>query len=1377
MIIKKSSRNRDLRRRLLNFLENNHYLRSKRSSKLLRPYPRAARRNNGKNDNEKPKLHQSLKGANNKSGKDKTYYKCLYEFMCTLTTEFVDLKCGVKAKLLFKKFENVFTKQVVELCKNYFKDLLAQYDQALDEDFVLDGFWNYLRERGVITDGDLNFLLGNNPHKKTSFEEVKSEVELIAFIRTNIADKDAVVEALISRVCKALVHNQNQENFGRNPLALSNLTYESYIERHGMGMAEFVFKDMRILFALMKRIVNNINYSGNINTKNLEQNKICLYNRIHYMNQKFRNCSAHNIAPNLGLFGNAMKLFLTSILSDRNSPQSEDFREKIDELLKSYLEIVFKVKYPEDLLNKEFNGNLHVTIPKAVRAEDKLVNNKPKDILENVLCSGKDFTNKKQMKDEFIHGYFEGFDRRMGLHNQSNSRNKQYKFIGNCPLRVHKIDSLEAMQHKVSLMYQYIIDTFVDRKKQANIEAVGKARNLLVECIAHKLDISDRNVFSELKKVTDPLQRMQTFSVKKFIGNADEQLEKVVKELCDFLSFLRSNVRSKQVEEKIENFVEIFREVWNRPNNHFNFTIMSPSVHLEYQEYVREANKKNTLVPQKESNYFDLGLASGSRDYENHLKNQERNNKTDNKNILCAGWKDYKSAVMKDALESLDDADTIKASPVGNSNEVVFFFDYLPNTIDCEEDLIFRLCNDLDVGKLKSIKQIFLEEKAKNKVYLVTCGSNEDAATLISSFESGNAKDLKGSGIASICSVPDSKLIKRQNEMSDNRRVSVHLTDCRNLQQVKRRYIGAQLAYYARNDRNLSEDEVHVYIIFNTRNNAEQALNSPKGDHRVSWGVNSNMVGKLHESVASTSKSLYEKTHPDKRKSYAKMLAEQRKTERINEQNEQNAHKEKFKFNLCPKKNMQKLPINIAKKVAPKVERSWVKMIKDKNAKKHIPMNPPNNTNSSFAMNERKLRVSNLERLLDMYEDLLPAEVLHLIEGSLHYFKLNVAISRFNTKIVRAYVAAVEQYNKLDYSMPKMPAPREDRSEGYPRFAQQKLKLKLRPPPRPNKHRPAGQGPSKMLTFKKRIPTSDLKGPLDFVDEYNQDPDKALKKYDKFSKKIEQMQQPQVQQPPRRGGFQPFQPSVFDEPSYDWEQMDIHPMDKQTIGYSDSSWQNEVPPRKPAKLFKARPQAHGPNKIPNKPVSDEASDEWENKFKGEDEEEVTGNWDSSQEDSSDEEIKAKRRRRGAVTSPRPDFTDFNNERGQVVAARRHYMELDVKIRKHLLASWRRRNVNKKSRGKEGNRGDEFAQPREGWSESLKAELAAWVERFSARVRRRVMEEQASMIQPGSSRGIKRRMSSRNHNSKKRRVDLMERKIKKYEKIIQHLNEMLHYDQE
>ena len=76
-------------------------------------------------------------------------------------------------------------------------------------------------------------------------------------------------------------------------------------------------------------------------------------------------------------------------------------------------QIVFKVKYPEDLLNKEFNGNLHVTIPKAVRAEDKLVNNKPKDILENVLCSGKDFTNKKQMKDEFIHGYFEGFDRRM----------------------------------------------------------------------------------------------------------------------------------------------------------------------------------------------------------------------------------------------------------------------------------------------------------------------------------------------------------------------------------------------------------------------------------------------------------------------------------------------------------------------------------------------------------------------------------------------------------------------------------------------------------------------------------------------------------------------------------------------------------------------------------------------------------------------------------------------------------------------------------------------------------------------------------------------------------------------------------------------------
>ena len=57
---------------------------------------------------------------------------------------------------------------------------------------------------------------------------------------------------------------------------------------------------------------------------------------------------------------------------------------------------------------------------------------------------------------------------------------------------------------------------------------------------------------------------------------------------------------------------------------------------------------------------------------------------------------------------------------MGNSNEVVFFFDYLPNTIDCEEDLILRLCSDLDVGKLKSVEKIFLEEKAKNKVYLVT---------------------------------------------------------------------------------------------------------------------------------------------------------------------------------------------------------------------------------------------------------------------------------------------------------------------------------------------------------------------------------------------------------------------------------------------------------------------------------------------------------------------------------------------------------------------------------------------------------------------------------------------------------------------------------
>ena len=41
----------------------------------------------------------------------------------------------------------------------------------------------------------------------------------------------------------------------------------------------------------------------------------------------------------------------------------------------------------------------------------------------------------------------------------------------------------------------------------------GKARNLLVECIAHKLDISDRNVFSELKKVTDPLQRVRSLDL------------------------------------------------------------------------------------------------------------------------------------------------------------------------------------------------------------------------------------------------------------------------------------------------------------------------------------------------------------------------------------------------------------------------------------------------------------------------------------------------------------------------------------------------------------------------------------------------------------------------------------------------------------------------------------------------------------------------------------------------------------------------------------------------------------------------------------------------------------------------------------------------
>jgi len=293
MIIKKSSRNRDSRRKLLNLLENNQYLRSKKSSKLLRPYPRAAKRNDRNNNPKKPGLHKSLKGVNNNDPDDKIYYRHLYEFMLTLSTEFTDLKNGVKAKLLFKKLENVLTKQVIELCKKYFIKLLNRYGtenggEALNPNFELDGFWNFLHKQKVITDADLNFLSSNeNPDMYTSLEEVKSEVELIAFVRTNFADQDVVAEALISRMCKALVRNQDNRNLGRNPLALSTSSYEDFIVLHGIGMAEFVFKDMRILFEVMMRIVNNIGFSNLLAEKTLERNRIRLYNRIAHMTHPY----------------------------------------------------------------------------------------------------------------------------------------------------------------------------------------------------------------------------------------------------------------------------------------------------------------------------------------------------------------------------------------------------------------------------------------------------------------------------------------------------------------------------------------------------------------------------------------------------------------------------------------------------------------------------------------------------------------------------------------------------------------------------------------------------------------------------------------------------------------------------------------------------------------------------------------------------------------------------------------------------------------------------------------------------------------------------------------------------------------------------------
>ena len=52
---------------------------------------------------------------------------------------------------------------------------------------------------------------------------------------------------------------------------------------------------------------------------------------------------------------------------------------------------------------------------------------------------------------------------------------------------------------------------------------------------------------------------MQIFSAKDFIGSADEELEKVVNELCEFLLLLKSlsdHVENEQAKAKILNFVE-----------------------------------------------------------------------------------------------------------------------------------------------------------------------------------------------------------------------------------------------------------------------------------------------------------------------------------------------------------------------------------------------------------------------------------------------------------------------------------------------------------------------------------------------------------------------------------------------------------------------------------------------------------------------------------------------------------------------------------------------------------------------------------------------------------------------------------------------------
>jgi len=770
-----------------------------------------------------------------------SYYQWLFKLMAKNVEHseyiFISKISGLKIQAVFKPFEEFLTKYVKNKCIELVRNSLEQFRKG---DGKLNMF-TYLKNATFHEAFDLDVFMPSilSKHDSSVYKSERKTLlnDLFIFIQKNQGDNAVIAEALISYLCKAQV-------FAQKLGTTHGYEFENYTSRHGLGLNEIVYLSLEQLFAVWEHFMKTGNED---NKKEFRQMK-----RLYKNGMPMRNMSLHETKAGSKLYRNFMKTHLSTLVNEKSDVANNEIEKNIDELVKNLIRTILDNR-PQDTLNDEFDGCLHLTIPSR-NSSNYFLNMtyyKEELVQSNRTETGKVLQAIRKIEPlmrSFINGYVTGYEKIL-FSRTHYSMSRGTNLLKDGILQAYDMStakSIQATELKISFIYQYIHSQLAE-KSESSEEDIVLTSTILGQVIEEKRStdgISRHECFNKFIS----LQIMRDFSHKKYTGTANDKLGKVVQVMNDYLVHLNQLVKiakrnkiiiddGDKVVETLSSVVECVKTVWSRENTHFNFSILSPTIDEDYCAWM--VNHSGFLQQTKKeikANFFSLGARSAAADCKKDLEDKETAKQYREKINMFVESSEFKNRITA-AINDLQ-IEPVTQPQLTTTERVGILFDVSEDG----KNIVNEIQQLNSAFKITKFDETLTDEETKKIIY-VKFSNRRIAQQLIEMFEAGS-KDLRELGARAIGLESHIQLMLEYDETlkSENRKLRMFNDDkskspLRCIKDIKSNFKHVETACY---------DPVGkgFYVVFKSREAARNALQCD--DYGIIYWAKSKMLLHSH---------------------------------------------------------------------------------------------------------------------------------------------------------------------------------------------------------------------------------------------------------------------------------------------------------------------------------------------------------------------------------------------------------------------------------------------------------------------------------------------------------------------------------------------------